>query len=109
MYLKPLVRRPVDEAHEARVAELVRSLEYSVVLAAHKAAWLREAGLVLPIAQWSEEEGTYTNYEGRSQRAYAAISPEPEILPVWQVMSMLLEAGGGDSVWTSPADIRVEF
>jgi len=25
------------------------------------------------------------------------------------VMSMLLEAGGAASVWTSPADIHVEF
>jgi predicted molibdopterin-dependent oxidoreductase YjgC len=106
MYLKPLISRPTDAEHESKVAELVRSLEYSVVLAAHKAPWLRDAGLVLPIAHWSEEEGSYTNYQGREQRAHAAIAPEPDILPVWQVMSMLLEARGETSVWTSPADVR---
>jgi len=106
LYLKPLVRRTTDEEHEDKVAQLVRSLEYSVVLAAHKAPWLGDAGLVLPIAHWSEEEGSYTNYQGLEQRAYAAISPEPDILPVWQVMSMLLEARGEASVWTSPGDVR---
>jgi NADH-quinone oxidoreductase subunit G len=106
VYLKPLVRRATDSEGEARVAELIRSLEYSVVLAAHKAPWLGDAGLVLPVAHWSEEEGTYTNHQGRPQPAYAAIAPEPEIMPIWQVMSMLLEAGGQPSVWTSPADVR---
>ncbi|HKF56288.1 MAG TPA: molybdopterin-dependent oxidoreductase, partial [Blastocatellia bacterium] len=106
LYLKPLVRRTTDEEHEDKVAQLVRSLEYSVVLAAHKAPWLGDAGLVLPIAHWSEEEGSYTNFQGLEQRAYAAISPEPDILPVWQVMSMLLEARGEASVWTSPGDVR---
>jgi len=106
MYLKPLVRRTNDAEHEDKVAELIRSLEYSVVLAANKAPWLGDAGLVLPVAHWSEEEGSYTNYQGREQRAYAAISPEPEILPIWQVMSMLLEARGEASVWTSAADVR---
>jgi NADH-quinone oxidoreductase subunit G len=106
IYLKPLVQRPTDEEQEAKVAELVRSLEYSVVLAAHKARWLADAGLVLPVAHWSEEEGTYTNYQGRSQPAHAAIAPQPEIMPIWRVMSMLLEASGQASVWTSPADVR---
>jgi NADH-quinone oxidoreductase subunit G len=109
LYLKPLVRRSLDEEQEAMVAELVRSLEYSVLLAAHKAPWLRDASVVLPISHWSEEEGTYTNYQGRVQPAYAAITPEPEIMPIWQVMSMFLEASGSPSVWTSPSDIRVEF
>jgi len=106
MYLKPLVRRPGDDEREAKVAELVRSLEYSAVLVAHKAPWLQNAGLVLPVAHWSEEEGSYTNYQGRQQPALAAIAPEPDILPVWQLISMLLEARGESSVWTSPADIR---
>jgi NADH-quinone oxidoreductase subunit G len=106
MYLKPLVSRAMDDEHEAKVADLVRSLEYSVVLAAHKAPWLKDGGLVLPVAHWSEEDGSYTNYQGREQAAYAPIAPEPEILPIWQVMSMLLEARGEASVWTSPSDVR---
>jgi NADH-quinone oxidoreductase subunit G len=106
IYLKPLVTRPNDRDLEARLAELIASLEFSVVLTAHKADWLGSASVVLPVAQWSEEEGTYTNYRGLVQAAAPAISPGGEILPIWQVMSLLLKAGGAGSAWSSPSDIR---
>ncbi|MGH9764392.1 MAG: molybdopterin-dependent oxidoreductase, partial [Blastocatellia bacterium] len=105
IYLRPLVSRPGDVDLEAKVAELVKKLEYSVVLAAEKTDWLADSNVVLPVANWSEEEGTYTNFQGRVQFAGQAISPGDDILPVWQVMSMLLEAGGTSTVWTSPAEV----
>src|SRR5262249_16988910 len=74
-YLEPLVRREGDEAAEAKLAELLESLEYSVVMAAHKAEWQSRADIVLPLAVWSEEDGTYTNFQGRVQWAGRAIDP----------------------------------
>jgi NADH-quinone oxidoreductase subunit G len=105
IYLKPLVRRPEDDALEAKLGELVRALEFSAVLAAHKAEWLAAANVVLPAAQWSEEEGTYTNYQGRVQCADPAISPAGDVMPVWQIMSMLMKARGAEGSWSSPSEI----
>jgi NADH-quinone oxidoreductase subunit G len=105
VYLKPLVCRPGDAQTEAAVAELIESLEYSVLLTAHKADWQAAANVVLPVAAWSEEEGTYTNYQGRVQLAMQAISPGGDVLAIWRVLSMLLEVGGGESAGSSPAEI----
>ncbi|HYP25578.1 MAG TPA: 2Fe-2S iron-sulfur cluster-binding protein [Blastocatellia bacterium] len=105
MYFKPLVPRPGDEEAEARVAELVRSLEYSVVLAPHRADWLSDASVVLPVAAWSEEEGTYTNFQGRVQFAGKAINPGGDIQPVWEVFANLLYASGDNALWLSVDDV----
>jgi NADH-quinone oxidoreductase subunit G len=105
IYFKPLVRRESHQEAEARLAELIRALDYSVVLAAHKTGWQSEASAVLPVAAWSEEEGTYTNFEGRVQLAGKAVEPGGDILPVWEVFAMLLHAGGAKSPWMSPDDV----
>jgi NADH-quinone oxidoreductase subunit G len=105
IYLNPLVRREGDEQAEALLAELVGALEYSVALAANKAEWLKGASCVLPVAQWSEEEGTYTNYQGRVQLAGKAIEPGGDILPVWEVFAMMLHASGANSPWMSADDV----
>lgn len=105
IYFKPLVLRPGDAEAESRVADLVRSLEYSVVLAAHKAEWQKEASLLLPVAAWSEEEGTYTNFQGRVQLAGQAIAPRGDIQPVWEVFAKLLFAGGENVLWLSTDDV----
>ena len=105
IYFRPLVRRPGDEEAEGRVFELIDQLEYSVVLAAHKAEWQSSASVVLPVAAWSEEDGTYTNFQGRVQFAGKAIEPDGDALPVWEVFAMLLHASGAESPWMSAQDV----
>lgn len=105
IYFKPLVRRPSDDEAEGRILELIDALEYSVVVAAHKAEWQGAASVVLPVAAWSEEEGTYTNFEGRVQLAGRAIEPGGDALPVWEVFAMLLHESGAESRWMSAADV----
>lgn len=105
IYFNPLVRRPSDDEAEGRVLELIEELEYSVVLAAHKADWQDAASVVLPVALWSEEDGTYTNFEGRVQFAGKAIEPGGDALPVWEAFAMLLHASGAESHWMSAEDV----
>ncbi|MCI0490237.1 MAG: molybdopterin-dependent oxidoreductase [Blastocatellia bacterium] len=105
IYFKPLVRRPTDEEAESRVAELIRAVEYSVVLAAHKTDWLAEASVVLPVTAWSEENGSYTNYQGRVQLARRAVTPAGDMRPVWQVFALLLAVSGADISWSTAADV----
>jgi predicted molibdopterin-dependent oxidoreductase YjgC len=105
IYFNPLVRRPSDDEAEGRIVELLDELKYSVVLAAHKAEWHASADVVLPVATWSEEEGTYTNFEGRVQYAAKAIESAGEALPVWEVFAMLIHASGSESRWMSAENV----
>ncbi len=105
LYLKPLVARPDDEEREARIAELVGALEYSVVLTACKAEWQNQASAVLPITQWTEEAGTYTNYQGRVQYAGRAVLAEGDGLPAWEIFASLLYASGDSRLFLSLDDV----
>ena len=104
-YYGPLVRRDSDELAEAKIAELIDALEYSVVLAAHKAGWQAKANVVLPVTAWTEEEGTYTNYQGRVQAVGKALHAPGDSLPAWSIFAALLEAAGDKSIWLSAADV----
>jgi predicted molibdopterin-dependent oxidoreductase YjgC len=49
----------------------------------------RHADVFLPAALWGEKQGTYTNLEGRVQRAGQKISPEGTTMPDWRVAAEL--------------------
>jgi predicted molibdopterin-dependent oxidoreductase YjgC len=61
--------------------------------------------VLLPAATWSEEEGTYTNFQGRVQYAHKANSTVGEILPVWEIFAKLLYASGVKELWLSTDDV----
>ena len=50
---------------------------------------VEHADVVLPAVSFAEKTGTYTNLEGRSQRAQAAIPPVGEAKPDWQILTEL--------------------
>jgi NADH-quinone oxidoreductase subunit G len=101
IYFKPLVAREEDDEKEALVADLVDALEYSVLVAPHKVDWQKKASVLLPVTVWTEEEGTYTNYQGRVQFAGQALVPEGDAVPAWEVFAGLLYAGGESRLWLS--------
>ena len=45
---------------------------------------------VLPVTTCVEQEGTFTNFEGRVQRFWPALQPPPLARPAWQVLGVLL-------------------
>ncbi len=48
------------------------------------------ADFILPVTSFAEEEGTFTNFEGRVQRFWPALDPPPMARPAWQVLGVLL-------------------
>src|SRR5437870_10793416 len=60
---------------------LIAALEFSVVSTTHDFDWARQASIVIPVAAWSEEQGTYTNYSGRLQMTNRAVMPPGEARP----------------------------
>jgi NADH-quinone oxidoreductase subunit G len=80
--------------------------------------WARHtAAVVLPIANMSEEDGTFTNLRGRVQRYRQAKAAPGFARPGWFVLSDLLSALGGapiagglpDDVFAALAAGRPEF
>jgi NADH-quinone oxidoreductase subunit G len=77
-----------------------------VVLGHSLSAAARNAHFVLPVTTFAEQDGTFTNFEGRVQRFWPALHPPPLARPAWQVLGVLL-AGLGDGA--APADAASAF
>jgi predicted molibdopterin-dependent oxidoreductase YjgC len=63
------------------------------------------ASVVLPIANFSEEEGTVTNLRGRVQRFTQARQAPGDIRPSWLVLGDLLGAMGKQSNFFLPSEV----
>lgn len=81
------------DAHEVieGLQSLVESVEFSVVSTPQAANWAAGASILLPMAAWSEEQGTYTNHAGRVQVVHRAVTPPGEIRPLHRLMATMLE------------------
>jgi len=67
-----------------------------VYLGAHAPAAAKAAHVVLPATTFAEQEGTFTNHEGRVQRFWPALQPPGMARPAWLVLGALVsELGGG--------------
>jgi NADH-quinone oxidoreductase subunit G len=69
---------------------LVGQLEFSVVSTTHVFPWIEGAHVILPMAAWGEEVGTYTNYSGRVQITQRAVAPPGDAVPLHAMMARLL-------------------
>jgi NADH-quinone oxidoreductase subunit G len=67
-----------------------------VYLGEHLSPAARNADFVLPLTTFAEQEGTFTNHEGRAQRFWPALQAPGLARPAWQVLGVVLaglEAG----------------
>jgi len=62
---------------------------FTVVQASFVSSLTSKADVVLPMAIWSERGGTFTNTEGRVQKANPAVKPMEEAKPDWEILSLL--------------------
>ncbi len=60
-----------------------------VYLGTHDAPAAETADFVLPITTFAEQEGTFTNHEGRVQRFLPALTPPGIARPAWLVLGAL--------------------
>jgi NADH-quinone oxidoreductase subunit G len=77
-----------------RLQRLIDALEFSVISTTHDFDWCRKASVILPMAAWSEEKGTYTNYAGRVQITARAVMPPGDAVPLHVMMVELLSLAG---------------
>ncbi|WP_422754585.1 molybdopterin oxidoreductase family protein [Micromonospora sp. WMMD708] len=121
----------VSAPRAARVESRLRGLDLLVVADFLRSETAELADVVLPVAQWAEEDGTMTNLEGRVLRRRALRRPPPGVRTDLAVLADLaarldapdpvpagpdagpaVPAGGpvpGDSPGRFPTDPRVVF
>ncbi len=72
------------------LARLVRHARFSIVLTNADEDWWHAADVILPVASWSEEEGTYTNFNSTTQHVACGQDPPGEVRPAWRALLDLL-------------------
>jgi NADH-quinone oxidoreductase subunit G len=77
----PLADLPTDFAADAALV---------VYLGTVVGPQLANADFLLPLTSFAEQEGTFTNFEGRVQRFWPALNPPPMARPAWQILGVLL-------------------
>jgi NADH-quinone oxidoreductase subunit G len=70
---------------------------------------LDNIAVVLPIANFTEEEGTFTNLRGRVQRFMQAKAPPGQARPSWLVLGDLLGALGAQDSFYLPSDVFADL
>ena len=96
----------VSAPHGRAVAERLAALDLLVVADVVPSETALAADVVLPVAQWAEEEGTMTNLEGLVLRRRRALAPPAGVRTDLEVLAGLAEALG---VPGFPADPRAVF
>jgi NADH-quinone oxidoreductase subunit G len=76
-------------------ADFGRDADFFLYIGDVAADAARNAHVVLPATLFAEQDGTFTNHEGRVQRFWPALQPPPLARPAWQILGVLL-AGLGD-------------
>lgn len=84
-------------ADEEPTKKLVKSLEkvpFVVALAAYGSQLTGNADVVLPVAMWAEQSGTYLNMDGRLQTAPKALQAPEGILSTLEALQKLADVLG---------------
>jgi len=82
--------------------EALEQLKFLLVIDTHHRSWHRWAQVLLPAAMWSEEEGTYTNFQGRTQFANQAFPPAGKARSEFYILKELARQAGIKFSLSSP-------
>jgi len=94
----------VSAPHATHVEQRLAALDFLVVADFFLSETARLADVVLPSAQWAEEDGTMTNLEGRVIRRRRVIEPPPGVRTDLQILNGLARALGAEHGFpSSPA------
>ncbi|MFC4337962.1 molybdopterin oxidoreductase family protein [Salininema proteolyticum] len=100
----------VSAPRSARVAENLAALDLLVVCDFFLSETAELAEVVLPTAQWAEEDGTMTNLEGRLLRRRMLTDPPRGVRTDLRIMADLAERlGGKGSFATDPEEVFEEL
>jgi NADH-quinone oxidoreductase subunit G len=89
----------------AITAEALAGLETLVVIDWWASLTAKAAHVALPACGYGEFEGVFVSFEGRAQRARAALRPQGESLPAWRILRDLGRRFGLGDEYASARDV----
>jgi predicted molibdopterin-dependent oxidoreductase YjgC len=92
-----------------KIDELLAGVEFLVVQDSINSALAERADVVLPGAALGEEEGTFTNLEGRVQLLRKALPPPAQVHANWEIVNQIARALGVDFGYESSAGIMQQI
>ena len=92
-----------DDPQRSAITAALAKLEFSVALGSFLTPTAQEADVVLPLATFAEQEGTFTNTERRVQRVRHLFDAPGEARPGWQVLCELAQRMGASGFGFSEA------
>ncbi|MCP2242685.1 molybdopterin oxidoreductase family protein [Lentzea aerocolonigenes] len=84
----------VSAPHSDHVGDRLRALDFLVVSDFFLSETAARADVVLPTAQWAEEDGTVTNFEGRVLRRRRALPPPEGVRTDLEILRALADRLG---------------
>lgn len=102
----------VSAPRAARIERRLRAVDLLVVADFLLSETAALADVVLPTAQWAEEDGTMTNLEGRVLRRRALRTPPPGVRTDLEILADLtarLRGGAGDADASDPRVVFAEL
>jgi len=79
----------LDAANPASVRAALSAAEWVVALSPFQSGALEHADVLLPVAPFTETDGTFVNCEGRAQAFRSVVMPLAETRPAWKVLRVL--------------------
>ena len=92
-----------------RTREALEALDFLVVQELFLSETARLADVVLPGASFLEKDGTFTNGERRIQRVRKVIDPPGDAHADWEILCVLMAAGGYPQPFRHPSEIMDEI
>ncbi|HSM60955.1 MAG TPA: 2Fe-2S iron-sulfur cluster-binding protein [Longimicrobiales bacterium] len=89
---------------EDQPADFGRSAALFVHLTAHASEASANAHFVLPVTTFAEQEGSFTNVQGRVQRFWQGLTPRGAARPAWFVLGVVAGERGGPAAARSAAE-----
>jgi NADH-quinone oxidoreductase subunit G len=83
-------------------------LQALVAIGTHRDGVTGAAHVALPLAEWTETDGTFTNKLGMVQRVRAAVPPAGDALPGWEILSHLARKLGATMEFTEAKAVFAE-
>lgn len=96
----------VEEKHS--LGELLAGRRV-IVLSPSRNATTKRAELIVPVTTFAEAEGSWTNWEGRTQEFHPALAPVGEARPVFEIVMGIASELGADLKWNSFGKLRAEM
>jgi assimilatory nitrate reductase catalytic subunit len=101
----------VASPHASNIERKLRALDLLVVCDAFESETAEAAHVVLPVAQWAEEEGTMTNLEGRVLLRQRVRPPPPGVKTDIEILCALAQrlGAGAGFAFQSPEEVFDEL